>query len=232
MPEPSVPEAQEPRNKFERLENRISACHVHRSSGDIKSLLAELEALLREKDQALSNHQSRSASTDSFFDPSTLFPGLNENFGFHDGSQIPPMHFPTASALDELAGVASLMGSPPFDTLSHGLEHAGHQAYPKSWGLDVTDPSWPRNLPNVSLLRQLSVPFLYSMIHWTNCRRIEAFFTFTPLAERLFHKPSFMNLLSLPTTHLKFPAPAILHAMCALGSMYTPDTGMMWFYYA
>ena len=53
--------------------------------------------------------------------------------------------------------------------------------------------------------------------------RNEAFFTFTPLADRLFHMPSFMSLLSLPTTHPKFPFPAILHGMCALGSMYAPD---------
>ena len=51
--------------------------------------------------------------------------------------------------------------------------------------------------------------------------RVEAFFTYTPLAGRMFHASTFQASLALPPTHPKFPLPAILHAMCALGSMYT-----------
>nr|VWO94325.1 Fungal_trans domain-containing protein [Ganoderma boninense] len=75
---------------------------------------------------------------------------------------------------------------------------------PDNFG-ELINPAWPRNLPDLTTLRHL----------------VEAFFTFTPLAGRMFHAPTFQASLSLPPTHPKFPLPAILHAMCALGSMYT-----------
>lgn len=37
----------------------------------------------------------------------------------------------------------------------------------------------------------------------------------------MFHAPTFLASLSLPPTHPKFPLAATLHAMCAMGSMYT-----------
>lgn len=51
--------------------------------------------------------------------------------------------------------------------------------------------------------------------------RVDVFFTFHPHAGRLFHMPSFMNSLSLPPTHPKFPSLPVLHAICAIGSLYT-----------
>ena len=124
--------------------------HTHRAP-------AELEALLREKHITRPDGQalSEQAGAESIFNTSALFSEFNDSFGFHDGSQVPLGHVPTASALDELAGLASLMGSNPFDALSSGFERSNSQAIPKSWGFDVSDPSWPRNLPNQSLLRQL-----------------------------------------------------------------------------
>ncbi|KAH9944126.1 uncharacterized protein BXZ73DRAFT_39528 [Epithele typhae] len=187
------PENQEPKNKFERLETRIT----------------ELEALLREKDQELSNTQSRPSSAEGF-SHSALFSGFNDNFSFHDGSQISLDPFPS-STLDDLAGIASLMNSSSIQPSStHPLGFGNMpttSTYPKSWGIDHIDPSWPRNLPNLDMLRPL----------------VEAFFSFAPLSSKLFHRPSFMATLALPPTHPKFPLPAILHAMCALGSMYAPD---------
>ena len=51
--------------------------------------------------------------------------------------------------------------------------------------------------------------------------RVEVFFGFHPHAGRLFHSPSFMASLSLPPSHPKFPSTAVLHAICAVGSLYT-----------
>ncbi|TFY75169.1 hypothetical protein EWM64_g8842 [Hericium alpestre] len=51
--------------------------------------------------------------------------------------------------------------------------------------------------------------------------RVEIFFAFHPHAGRLFHGPSFMSSLTLPPTHPKFPSTAVLHAICAVGSLYT-----------
>ncbi|KAF8078522.1 hypothetical protein FPV67DRAFT_1557832 [Lyophyllum atratum] len=50
---------------------------------------------------------------------------------------------------------------------------------------------------------------------------VEVFFVFHPHAHRLFHGPSFMSTLSLPPSHPKFPSSPVLHAICAIGSLYT-----------
>ncbi|KAK7058877.1 hypothetical protein VNI00_001501 [Paramarasmius palmivorus] len=66
-------------------------------------------------------------------------------------------------------------------------------------------PNWPHNLPEPELLNHL----------------VELFFTFHPHANQLFHAPTFMASLVLPPEHPKFPATPILHAICALASLYT-----------
>src|SRR6266404_5438515 len=50
---------------------------------------------------------------------------------------------------------------------------------------------------------------------------VEAFFSFHPHAGRIFHVPTFMASIDLPPTHPNFPSPAIIHAICAVGSLYT-----------
>jgi len=52
-------------------------------------------------------------------------------------------------------------------------------------------------------------------------RSVDAFFAFHPHAGRLFHAPTFMATLSLPPNHPDFPSPCILHAICAVGSLYS-----------
>ncbi|TFK77005.1 hypothetical protein BDN72DRAFT_754042 [Pluteus cervinus] len=76
---------------------------------------------------------------------------------------------------------------------------------PYSHGLDIVWPNWPPNLPGPELLRHL----------------VDVFFVFHPHANRLFHAPSFMTALSLPPSHPKFPPTPVLHAICAVGSLYT-----------
>ncbi|KAF9069143.1 Prephenate dehydratase-domain-containing protein [Rhodocollybia butyracea] len=71
--------------------------------------------------------------------------------------------------------------------------------------MDVTWTHWPVDLPGPDLLRHL----------------VEAFFTFNPHASQLFHAPTFMTSLNLPSNHPKFPAVPVLHAICAIASSYT-----------
>ncbi|KAL0951061.1 hypothetical protein HGRIS_007800 [Hohenbuehelia grisea] len=64
---------------------------------------------------------------------------------------------------------------------------------------------WPSRLPDPFLLNHL----------------IELFFTFHPHSNRILHSPSFFTSLSLPPNHPKFPSVPLLHAICAIGSLYT-----------
>jgi hypothetical protein len=50
---------------------------------------------------------------------------------------------------------------------------------------------------------------------------VEVFFVFHPHANRLFHSTNFMGTLALPPSHPKFPSTPVLHAICAIGSLYT-----------
>lgn len=53
------------------------------------------------------------------------------------------------------------------------------------------------------------------------CDSVEVFFVFHPHANRLFHSANFMGTLTLPPGHPKFPSTPVLHAICAIGSLYT-----------
>jgi len=72
--------------------------------------------------------------------------------------------------------------------------------------LDMMWPNWPPDLPSPKLLFHL----------------IEVFFTYQMHARRLFHVPTFMESLTLPPSHAKFPITPILHAICAISPMFTP----------
>jgi len=63
--------------------------------------------------------------------------------------------------------------------------------------------------------------FIFSVGGLTNGVRIDVFFMFHPHANRLFHIPTFLHSLALSPTHPKFPALPVLHAICAIGSLYT-----------
>lgn len=52
-------------------------------------------------------------------------------------------------------------------------------------------------------------------------RSIHAFFAHHIHATRLFHAPTFYASLDLHPSDSQFPCKAILHAICAVGSMYT-----------
>ncbi|KAF9452679.1 hypothetical protein P691DRAFT_179047 [Macrolepiota fuliginosa MF-IS2] len=108
----------------------------------------------------------------------------------------------------------SSKGSPTTSSLSHSPSQDAFTSVQSTendvptslpFGLDVMWPNWPLNLPGPELLRHL----------------VDVFFTFHPHANRLFHAASFMNSLSYGPNHPKFPCTAVLHAICAIGSLYT-----------
>ncbi|KAG8882853.1 hypothetical protein FRB97_007677 [Tulasnella sp. 331] len=71
---------------------------------------------------------------------------------------------------------------------------------------DVSTNVWPPNLPPPELLHHLA----------------ETVFSSVPLATRVIHRPIFMASLALPPSSPRFPHASILHAICALASLYTP----------
>lgn len=67
-------------------------------------------------------------------------------------------------------------------------------------------PNWPERLPSPPLLNHL----------------VEIFFTCHPHANRLLHRPTFLASLRLPPQHQDFPSLSLLHAICALASLWSP----------
>ncbi|KAG9027772.1 hypothetical protein FRB95_007404 [Tulasnella sp. JGI-2019a] len=65
---------------------------------------------------------------------------------------------------------------------------------------------WPLNIPPRELLHHL----------------VETVFHCVPLASRLIHRASFMTSLQQPSSSDDFPHVSLLHASCALASLYTP----------
>ncbi|KAJ7619127.1 hypothetical protein DFH06DRAFT_1235416 [Mycena polygramma] len=102
---------------------------------------------------------------------------------------------------------SALTQSPPFDEfISPAVTSTTSGSSPgSSSGMELLWYNYPPRLPSQDLLHHL----------------VEVFFVFHPHANRVLHYPSFMASLMLTPSHPKFPATPILHAICALGSLYT-----------
>lgn len=127
--------------------------------------LDELEALLQEKDLR-DDSRSRSASANGFSGSTGLVMGYSDNVSLAHGSfdlgTTPNMsHFSSGPTLDDLAGVATLVGhnsngyrnsdATPFVDFTHT-----HSDSPQSdFGMELMSPGWPRNLPPYPFLRHL-----------------------------------------------------------------------------
>ncbi|KAJ3547585.1 hypothetical protein NMY22_g1586 [Coprinellus aureogranulatus] len=159
----------------------------------LETRIAQLEREVREKDLALMHAAQHKISTNGILQTRAF----NESPDFHEF--IPDVGTsycgPTS---DHPSGLLSVS---PTLSQSHTTPRS------PDYGLDLplVYPSWPAQLPSPDLLKHL----------------IEVFFIFHPHASRLFHVPSFMSSISLPPTHPRFPAIPILHAICAVGSLYT-----------
>ncbi|KAI0375308.1 hypothetical protein BV20DRAFT_933614, partial [Pilatotrama ljubarskyi] len=197
--EPNPVRADEsPRDKLERLQSRIN----------------ELQTLLEERERRDLNEESRSrsASTNNMQTSSSSFTRYEYDVGVLDGSlalnnQKVMADFSESSS-NSLAVSVALVDDLLLargDTNLHSFIDSYTDPRDSNSSRAIASWGWPKDLPDYHSLRHL----------------VEAFFNFTPTACRLFHAPTFLASLSLPPTHPGFPSPAVLHAMCAMGSMYT-----------
>nr|GAT43231.1 predicted protein [Mycena chlorophos] len=126
---------------------------------------------------------------------------LEKDFKSTTSSPPPSMQDNLGNDMDILA--SALTQSPAFDI---PVMATPSDDSPKSaTGLEMIWANYPPGIPNVELLRHL----------------VEVFFVFHPHAKRIIHYPSFMAALSLSPNHPKFPIAPVLHAICALGALYT-----------
>ncbi len=128
----------------------------------------ELEALLREKDGPVSTNGSdptRASSPASSYNSSSMFLDYANNLSLDpnlDGPNMDMSGFPAGSGLDDLAGVAVLMGETHLRSsftdnviqADFAQLHARISPVPDNFG-ELINPAWPRNLPNFSTLRHL-----------------------------------------------------------------------------
>ncbi|KAF9460797.1 hypothetical protein BDZ94DRAFT_1265146 [Collybia nuda] len=188
-----------PKSRYEKLENRIN----------------ELETLLLQKESAEprgTTARHTDAMTDGIY---ATQPGhtlkianpLQEYTHFSSGGSESPTEPVTYQSGVGLAGSQrNHTHSPPQELyVSTPTMASSRSSTGSSLGLDVIWPNWPPNLPGPELLRHL----------------VEVFFVFHPHANRLFHSTNFMSTLALPPGHPKFPSTPVLHAICAIGSLYT-----------
>ncbi|KAI0345199.1 hypothetical protein BDW22DRAFT_1482423 [Trametopsis cervina] len=238
-----------PKSRYERLENRINELEslLHdKSTGSSESSPGAGSS--RPPSSEASEHSSLPTPTD--FGPlpthhqhnALAAPGHMDSGDWskaYFSSQGPPeniniLEFPGFSGpLDQLAGIASLIdSSPPADRASASTPASssrdqsvmspaiqGETAYAHRAETPNTDNSqgvvygsWPAKLPDMTATRHL----------------VQAFFTYYIHAGRMYHAPSFMASLDLHPSDPKFPPRAVLHAMCAIGSMYaspSPQNG-------
>ncbi|KAJ3537494.1 hypothetical protein NM688_g6679 [Phlebia brevispora] len=124
------------------------------------------------------------------------FPGRSP--GSSNSGDLPP--YPTGPSSGGLNGV-NLLGDDIGQPLSNNQSISSMLFDDFNIGLRA----WPPNLPSPEITRHL----------------VEAFFTYHIHANRLFHVPTFMASLELLPTDPRFPSSAILHAMCAVGSLYS-----------
>ncbi|KAI0307712.1 hypothetical protein B0F90DRAFT_1676459 [Multifurca ochricompacta] len=194
-----------PKNRYEKLENRIN----------------ELEAMLKDQSSPGASKSSQS----SLSPPPAHSPTLQAYSGatistppsaFHSPNLGVPQTYQPSSVNVNFTGlsaspksfISSVENHPELvaiPTAASEVQSAAASFLSPGLGYDVFWPGWPRDLPSPGLVRHL----------------VEAFFGFHPHAGRLFHVSTFVSALNLPPTHPNFPSRALLHAICAVGSLYT-----------
>ncbi|KAG8940390.1 hypothetical protein FRC04_005274 [Tulasnella sp. 424] len=141
----------------------------------------------------------------SFGDP-PLSPAISDPFARHAplGTSHGLQAYPESPAVGQRApsGATDVL-SPSFDA----SDSPGRIFSPPTAGLSqLSHQTWPLNIPPPDLLHHL----------------VETFFASVPFAARLIHRPTFMtNLQQIPTSP-DFPHVSLLHAICAIASLYSP----------
>ncbi|KAF7436918.1 hypothetical protein PC9H_003752 [Pleurotus ostreatus] len=163
----------------------------------------ELEALLRQKEIAESNSQlPESSPGPSHSGPMLVSPSIS-----HSGISVSsPLSTPPVTTMNINADAGSLPSLTEASTAAQNAYFTRSQAQGASTSASsLIYSTWPTRLPEPDLLRHL----------------VELFFVFHPHSNRLLHASSFLTTLSFPPHHPKFPSTPLLHAICAIGSLYT-----------
>lgn len=117
---------------------------------------------------------------------------------------IPPFTSPMYDSFSRQQPLVSPIASAPtsltFDTAISASTSAS------GTGHELIHSSYPAQLPPPPLLDHL----------------LELFFEKVPFGDRLVHRPSFMASLRYPPNSPPYPSSSLLHAMCAISSVYSP----------
>ncbi|KAI0080088.1 hypothetical protein K474DRAFT_1658350 [Panus rudis PR-1116 ss-1] len=174
----------------------------------LESRLRELEALLQLREQGIQStypvqplqfastpyYQEISQRPDHLIEAPPLVDAIS-----NDGTSSHGSYGADASGIYSLASTSE----PDFSEQSSSSASFIRPLEPSIPFPGLVNNSWPANLPPLGLTRRLA----------------EACFTFNQTRHYL-HQPTFMNNLSLPSTHPDFPSTSLLHAVCAIGSRY------------
>jgi hypothetical protein len=115
-----------------------------------------------------------------------------------------------------------------------GIATNGYASVSASLSTDISAYMAPINIDDLS--------FLNEQLRWSSWssklpqpdalrKQIDVFFACVPLATRLLHRPTFMASLSYHPASPFFPASTLLHAICAMASIYTtsaPPDPLSW----
>ncbi|EKM56901.1 uncharacterized protein PHACADRAFT_254278 [Phanerochaete carnosa HHB-10118-sp] len=186
-------------SKVERLENRIS---------ELETLLSQMQLAL-EASHASSPASSCPSYTSPAAGPSpqqispiTTFtpPRTNRTYTYYD----------SLPAQQDNSGLGIMNTGYTDPTSSSSMPNVDQNAVipiSNSRKAQLLAMGWPEHLPDPMITKHL----------------VHAFFAFNMYAGRLFHGPTFLASLDLHPNNSRFPFSAILHAMCAVGSLYTAD---------
>ncbi|KAI9572876.1 hypothetical protein HD554DRAFT_2063701 [Boletus coccyginus] len=161
----------------------------------LESRILELEALLKEKQDLITSFAGSSTNLpQSFISSSRATP--------HSLSIA--VSVPASKSFDSFGAGGYADPSILNDSSSvAGMLEGFIEGIPAELG--VLWPKWPQHLPRPDLLRHI----------------VDSFFAFHLHATRLLNMSTFLTSLSLPPDHPDFPSPPVLHAVCAVGSLYT-----------
>ncbi|KAG9090199.1 hypothetical protein FRC06_001182 [Ceratobasidium sp. 370] len=86
-------------------------------------------------------------------------------------------------------------------------------------GYGFVQPRVPNNAPPELPLDLPSMDLVYCLV--------DVFFSHWGFARQFIHMPTFKQRIRLPPSDPNFPSPALLHGICALGSVYLPQPGAL-----
>ncbi|KAH8102438.1 hypothetical protein BXZ70DRAFT_782309 [Cristinia sonorae] len=163
----------------------------------LENRILELENMLRTQSREGEVDVSRTSTFVQGSSTPTRTTNHNLDFmGTPDSGENGPNDYLTASSDFMWKSPSGGINDAPFTSSYH------HSPSPSLDNSPAMQTSWPQHLPPLGMVKHLT----------------EVFFAYNLFAHRLLHAPSFFTSLTYPPNHPQFPAPALLHAICAVGN--------------